>query len=200
MPIIDKIYLLVITLCATASVLNPLSRQKKLWIYFITVFIAEIYAFFFEKTYPLKIYKYSILIYCLYWCYYFLYRKNSTNFLLYFFSLLSVLTFLFDLFLTKRYFDSIPSIYLIILYQTVSLNFLFSEIKTPNEIHLYKKQKFWISISLTLWSIVFTFYIIPVYFFLETDLLFASIIEKIFQYTTILSYILFLIGLLCKKE
>lgn len=200
MPLLDKIYLLIITLCAIASVLNPVSRQQKLWIYFLTVCFAEIYAFFFENTYPLQIYRYSVIIYCLYWSYYFLYKKNTGNFLFYFFSMLSILIFSFDMFFSKKYFDSIPSIYLIIFYQTLSIQYLYSEIRTPNEIPIYKKQKFWISISLTLWSMVFTFYIVPVHFLLQTDILFESIIEKIFHYTTIFSYILFLIGLLCKKE
>lgn len=74
------------------------------------------------------------------------------------------------------------------------------QIKNPNEIKIYKKMSFWISIAIMLWAITYLLRIIPANYFAENDKEFLTLTNNIYQQSTIIIYIFFLRGLFLKYE
>lgn len=86
------------------------------------------------------------------------------------------------------------------LYILLTLNWFYKQIKDTDQFLIYKKLNFWLSTGLLLWSSVYIFRILPAYFFAHEDLSFLKdTINKIYQSTVILSYLIILKGLFCKQ-
>lgn len=194
----EILYLFLITICALSSFFNKIARKEHLWIYFVTVFIVEFYGSFLEQENSLHIYKYAILIYNIYLGFYFFYKKNCRNLVFKIITLFSIVAFIYDIGFSKVYFDKFISSFMIFLYLFFSFSYFISEIRKPDLIELYKKQKFWISSGLAVWSLMFAFNILPIYFFANSDFVFGEIINNVFHYVTIFTYLLYLIALNCK--
>ncbi len=83
-------------------------------------------------------------------------------------------------------------------YILFALQWLFNQLKHVDKNSLLKKQAFWFSTSLLIWSVIFLFRLIPMYWLDINDNNFLRQINLGYQITTILSYCLFLRGLFCK--
>lgn len=81
----------------------------------------------------------------------------------------------------------------------VSLIWFYDLIQNPDEISATKKQAFWVSAALLLWSVFFFFRIIPMYFFQNKDPNFMSLLQYIFNSINIVTYLLFIQGVLCSR-
>ncbi|MBF02971.1 MAG: hypothetical protein CMP76_06710 [Flavobacterium sp.] len=85
-----------------------------------------------------------------------------------------------------------------IAYIVYCLLWFLSQVINPDQYSLLKKQTFWISCSLIIWSVFFIFRSIPMYWLNIHDYAFLIQINIGFQIITIFSYLLFLKGLFCK--
>lgn len=81
----------------------------------------------------------------------------------------------------------------------VSLIWFYDLIQNPDEISATKKHAFWMSAALLLWSVFFCFRIIPMYFFQIKDPKFMSLLQYIFNSINIVTYLLFIQGVLCSR-
>lgn len=191
----DYLYIFILFLCAIASVINKNAQREKLWIYFLVVLISEVYTIFFQKKFNAEIYLYSGLIYNSYLIYYFLKETNYWRYIFIIFIFISIIVIL-----DSKLYSHLDSISIILLYLFLSLRYYFSQIISVDEIPLQEKQKFWISTGIFIWSIAYAFNALPIYFLSSNDMNFMILINTIFCYVTIVTYIIFLIGLFCKNK
>ena len=194
---LTKIYFTIILFCLGTSFLNKVSRQNLLYIYFSLVVIIEIGLY--TRLLPILIYNSSPLLYISFFTFYYSYQKNSNKKIIY---AIGSIAFTFCL-----YFYAIEGFekYSIqagtamnLVYIVFALQWLFNQLKHVDENSLLKKQAFWFSTSLLIWSVIFLFRLIPMYWLDINDNNFLRQINLGYQITTILSYCLFLKGLFCK--
>ena len=193
MEIIDYLYISILSFCAIASVIRKIARKEKLWIYFSIVLISEVYTFFFQTKFYSEIYLYSGLIYNSFLIYYFLNNTNFWRYICVTYVLVAAIVII-----NSQLYSQLDSISIILLYLFLSLHYYFSQIISVNEIPLHIKQKFWIATGLFIWSITYAFNAIPIFFLAHNDMNFLVLVNSIFRYITVLSYVLFFIGLNCK--
>lgn len=196
----DYIYYILILICLAVSIYNKTARQNCFWIYFLAVIFYEL--FFKIKIINLKIYSTSAIFYSLFFLNVYLNelkkKEYSINIIKYIFSIL-----IFGLGVLLMFEKSGYSINLGLImtftYISNSLVWFFTEFKRDSYIRIIDRQFFWISTSLLFWAIFFLFRLIPMYLFMEIDNEFLMLLNEVFQIVTIISYVVFFIGLLCKE-
>lgn len=186
----NTLYLLILLICAACSFTNKTARNENLWIYFVTVFISEIYILTFKNEGNLNIYLYSGLICNIYLIFYFIKDKK----LKYIISILYLLCTIWVLYKGKL-FNEVDTISITSLYLFLALYYYISQVRAPDEISLYKKQHFWIATGIFIWCLAYFFSVFPIYYFAEKDIAFLSSITHIFEYANISCYCIFLIGI-----
>ena len=189
------IYLSLLSLCFLAS-FRKLFLKNFLWAYFLYVIIVEVLVNFFSVKDHLYIY--SILIYIIY--FFFFYAKKIHK--------KAVVAISLVLFLISFYFivssNQVESyninagISLSIFYILISLLWFYTNFQKTNR-KIHHKLGFWVSSSLLLWGVAFIFRIIPMQFFNIKDKEFLLVITQLYQSFTILSYVIFLVGILYSK-
>lgn len=185
-------YIMLIFLCLTVSFVNQTARQRYLWIYFSLVSTSELLIHY--EILDRKFYDHLNVIYIVFFLIY--YFRELKRMLRNFGWIILLLMCILLPFLGKEKL----SIFQVFSYILLSIMWFYNEIKKPNEIAIYKKMTFWISASLLLWSVTFFMRIVPAHFFEKEDLDFLkNTIGKIYQIIVIISYIIFLRGLVCKQ-
>lgn len=186
-------YLILTFLCLAFSVINKAARQRFLYLYFVIVFLSEILIFM--GIFDGGIYKYTKIFYILFFIFYYkeLFTLHYNRYIL----LFIVITCL----LIKNSIgdENLLPVIQSFVYVFLSLGWMMWQIKNPNEISIYNKQKFWFCAGLLLWSTVFLMRIIPSLFFAEKDSVFFQGINYFYQGITIFCYVLFLRGIFCRK-
>lgn len=194
---LTKIYFTIILFCLGTSFLNKVSRQNLLYIYFLSVVIIEIG--FFVEIVSREIYNSSPLFYTLFFTFYFGNQKNGNNKIMY---TLGGIAFICCLYFYRleglEEYSTQAGTVMNLIYIVFALQWLFNQLKHVDENSLLKKQAFWFSTSLLIWSVIFLFRLIPMYWLDINDNNFLRQINLGYQITTILSYCLFLKGLFCK--
>ncbi|SHL59784.1 hypothetical protein SAMN05444360_10314 [Chryseobacterium carnipullorum] len=185
-------YLIIIFLCLAFSIIHKTARQRFLYLYFGVVFVSEILIFI--GIFDGSIYKYTKGFYILFFIFYFkeLFKLNYNSYVL----LFIVITCL----LIKNVIgdENLLPVIQSFVYVFLSLEWMIQQIKNPNEISIYNKQKFWFCAGLLLWSSIFLMRIVPSLFFAEKDMIFFQGINHFYQGITIFCYTLFLRGIFCK--
>lgn len=191
------IYFTIILFCLGASFLNKVSRQNLLYLYFFLVVSIEIG--FFTRIVPVAIYNSSPLLYISFFTFYFGNQKNGTKKTIYSIGSIAFISCLyFYAFEGLEKYSTQAGTAMNLVYIIFSLQWLLSQLMHVDENSLLKKQAFWFSTSLLIWSVVFLFRLIPMYWLDINDNTFLRQINCGYQITTILSYCLFLRGLFCK--
>ncbi len=189
-------YIFIILLCLTVSIYLKTPRQRGLWIYFFIIFTIENLIYF--KYLKIYSYNWANLLYLIFFYGYYykeIVGKKSYFIILWIISCLLCLYFIFK----ENIFGGNLNIFQSLVYIFLSMNWFIQQIKAPDNIRIYKKMSFWISISILLWSITFLFRIIPMYFFANNDIGFLEIVNRAYQGVTMFTYILMFRGLLCEK-
>lgn len=183
-------------LCFVAS-FRKIFLKNFLWAYFLYVIIIEVLVNFFSvKDY---LYIYSILVYISYFFFFYAKKTNSKAVVA-----ISFVSFLFSFYfiVSSNQVESYninAGISLSIFYILISLLWFYKNFsKTDRKIH--HKIGFWVSSSLLLWGVAFIFRIIPMEFFNIKDKEFLLVITQLYQSFTILSYGVFLSGILYSKS
>lgn len=189
-----KIYIFIIFLCFASSIFNRIARQRFLWAYLGFILFSEILIF--SKVLPRNFYNQANCIHVIFMCLFFKneFLEKINKILLTIISIFS-LFILIEQDLLKINTDIFKSFVFIFL----SIYWFAHQIKNPNDILIYKKMTFWISFSILLWSTVFIIRVVPAHFFAELDEEFLKFVNIIYQWTTILSYLLFFRALCCSK-
>lgn len=191
------IYFIIIVFCLGASLLNKVSRQNFLWVYFLLVVVYELGLFY--GLLKRQVYNGSPLLYITFFSYYYGYQKNGYREAVGLLGLSSVMYCLYLLFTNGIFkYSNNVGIALSIVYILFVLLWFLSQLTNVDEISLTRKQTFWISVSLLLWSVFFLFRVIPMYWLDINDTEFLIQINTAYQVLTILCYGLFFRALFCK--
>ncbi len=188
------LYIIIIFLCIVCSLINKYARQRLLYIYFFVVFISELLVF--NQVFSSDLYKITKITYIFFFL--FTFRKETENKLFLNSLLISSFLLIIIILFKSRFYGLDLSLLQSFIYLLISLNWFAGQIKNPNEIKIYKKMSFWISVGIKLWTVTYLLRIIPANYFVENDEDFFILTNNIYQYSTIITYIIFLKGLFCK--
>ncbi len=188
------VYIIIVFLCFVCSSVNKYARQRFLYVYFLLVFTSELLVF--NQIFSSDLYKITKIAYIFFFIFYFKKEANNKVFL----NLLLIFSFLLIIMILvkSRFYGLDLSLLQSFIYLLISLNWLVNQIRNPNEIKIYEKTSFWISIGIKLWAVTYLLRIIPANYFVENDEKFFLMTNSVYQYSTIISYIIFLRGLFCK--
>lgn len=189
------IYLFIAIICFVMSLINQKARQTFLWIYFGLVLLFEIGILY--KLLPYSFYTLAMPIYTIFFIFYYSlsYKKKYSHYALALFAIISSVILFYN---SDDNSQIIMALTMSIIYILLSLIWFFKQLKNPSLIPIYRKQSFWVSTSLLLMGIIFIFRMTPMNIFEVTDKSFLLLINKGFQYSIIISYLLFLKATTCK--
>ena len=190
------LYISTITLCLAASVYFKLARQRYLWVYFSGVLFFEFVQNY--KLLPEVVYCYSSLFYILFFLNLYQTQIRFNKIVIVFLNLVLLSTGIYFN-LDSEHFSISLGILMSLIYISLTLIWFFGQLQNSDEDPLFKKQFFWISSALLIWSVFFIFRLIPMNYFNIHDHQFLQTLNLIFQLITIFTYILFLKALSCKK-
>uniref|UniRef100_UPI00404AE0E5 hypothetical protein n=2 Tax=Flavobacterium sp. TaxID=239 RepID=UPI00404AE0E5 len=195
--LLPVMYYTITVCCLGASFINKVSRQNFVWIYFLLVNIMELGNR--NKVILPEIYNLHPLAYGAFFTFYFSNQKNSNKKIIYSVGITAFIICLTVLIKNGLKTYSIGAgLSASFLYISLSLYWLFNQLNHVDKNSLLKKQAFWFSTSILIWSVVFLFRIIPMYWLDVHDHNFLKNINYGFQIITILTYGMFLRGLFCK--
>lgn len=192
-----QIYFTIILFCLGASFFNKVSRQNFLWVYFLLVVVFELGLF--KKIIPQEVYNSSPPVYIAFFTFYFGFQRNSFRRAVYALGSVAIGYCLYVFYSNgiKNY--SIEAgVTASIAYVLFTLLWFIRQLTNVDEISLLKKQAFWISASLLIWSVFFLFRLVPMYWLNINDIQFLTQINIAYQVLTIVSYGIFFRALFCK--
>ena len=192
------IYLLLLFLCLAFSIYKKKARQNFLWLYFVIVFIVEFIKIKVLKNSSSVIYTYISITYILYFIIYYWKQKLNKIILI----LIFIISFIIYIYIilnnNSTDYPTPIGIIMSLSYILLALLWYIHQLQNVDTIRILKKQAFWVSSSLLIWSVFFIFRSIPMYWLNIHDYDFLIQINFGFQIITIFSYLLFLRGLFCK--
>lgn len=192
-----EIYFTVILFCLAASLINKVSGQNFLWIYFLLVVIYELGLF--KGLITPEIYNSSPLAYISFFSFYYAYQPRRYKKTIYILGSTALGVCLYIFYTNGMASYSIEAgVAACIVYILFALLWFLAQLTNVDEISLLKKQAFWISVSLLIWSVFFLFRLIPMYWLNSNDIKFLIQINTAYQVLTILCYVIFLKALACK--
>lgn len=198
MSTLDKIYYITIVINFIVSIAFRRLWKRFFWLYFVVTILVETLVSCRINFITTRIYNYLDIFCIAYfgWIYFEELKQNKIKIASIFF----ILAGLVFIYISKTNYSIetgfLYSIFLIF----ISLYWFFQKILEKNsEVNIIYVRYFWISSSLLLWAVFYIFRMFPMYFFAMSDLEFANILKVTFQIVTIISYIIFLKGLLTEK-
>lgn len=192
-----NLYLFTIAVCLAFSIQNRLARHRYLWLYFGIVLIIETTKIFGWGNFSSEIYTYSSLAYILYFLNYYRIVKVNTT-LIGVLAITSIILYFYFVASSKNDYPTAVGILMSSIYIILSLIWFVNQLLHTDSVRITQKQTFWISFSLLIWSTFFLFRLIPMYWLDLHDKEFLKDINFGYQIITILSYFIFIRGLLCK--
>lgn len=193
--ILYHIYILLVLMCLSVS-LTANNFPKGIWIYFLVVFVTDIYMYYGYEYCQYNIHHFAMAFYNIFFLWY--YRKVFTRrWFKILFSILAVVCGICILLISNPY--DIRFVMILIL-SFIFLPFLwfYKEIKEVKQDKIISKNLFWVSSGLIIWVSFFIFKMIPLYFLFIQDKQFLLEIDLIFQYVNIIFYLILLKSLFCK--
>lgn len=199
MSVLDIIYYTIILINLLVSIAFKLLWKQYFWLYFGITILVEILITCKVSFVTTRIYNYLDIFCIIYFGWLYFNEKKGKLFKI--ISILSV--FAGGIFISSsktNYSVNTGFVYSIFLI-FISLFWFYKKILEKNRnSNIIDLRLFWISGSLLLWAIFYIFRMFPMYFFVKSDLEFSTLLKVMFQIITIISYMLFLKGLLSKDE
>lgn len=193
--ILYHIYISLVLICLFIS-LTANNFPKGIWIYFLAVFVTDIYMYYGYEYCHYNIHHLAMAFYSLFFLWY--YRKVFVElWFIILFSALFIICAACILLISNPYDIKIISI-LILTFISLPFLWFYKEIKEVNRDKITSKNLFWVSSGLIIWVSFFIFKMIPLYFLYTQDKQFLLDIDLIFQYVNIIFYLILLKSLFCK--
>lgn len=185
-----SLYLAILIICLLISMFKS-SEIYYFWFYFLIAILVEILIY----TNILKndVYPWVTVLYISFFLWNF--KKELSNYsIVYSFTLLSVVLFSIVLVTKKNILGVNIFGFQSIIYIALSLLWFIRQLNTSSIVPILKKQKFYTSVFLLFWGVIFFLRIILASYFYEVDREFYSEIDYFYKCATIISYSLLLIG------
>ncbi|MDH6252050.1 hypothetical protein M2347_001777 [Chryseobacterium sp. H1D6B] len=199
MSFLDCIYYIIIFINLIVSVVIKKLWKQYFWLYFgVTIFI-EIIAGCDISFITTRIYNY-LDIFCIIYFGWLYFKEMKKDRIIKNLSIFFIAAGVLFICISKNNYSIITGFLYSIFLIFISLFWFYKKIADKNrEDNIIQLRFFWISSSLLLWAIFYIFRMFPMYFFVKSDLQFSYMLKMTFQIITIISYVLFVKGLLCKK-
>lgn len=199
MSSLDIIYYIIISINLIVSIAFKRLWKQCFWLYFVVTILIEAVISCEVSFITTRIYNY-LDIFCIAYFGWLYFKELKPNRPMKIISLLFILAGIIFIVISKTNYSIVTGFLYSIFLIFISLFWFCQKILEKNRgdniIHL---RLFWISSSLLLWAIFYIFRMFPMYFFTKSDLEFSNLLKVMFQIITIVSYMMFLKGLLCKK-
>lgn len=192
------VYMLLAFICLILSVFYTNKKRRYVSVYFASVILVDGYMGLLYDIILINIHPYAAIFFILFFIYY--YRHELGKRTAFIIGLLVLFISVYLNHITDNEYDIRFFAIMIFCYIFLPLLYFYRQIARVDEVNLIQKQKFWFSVSLLVWIVFFTFRIIPYYFLVENKYVFIDTLNSIFGIANIISYILFLIGILAKHE
>lgn len=188
------IYFSLIGLCLLFSLLNRKSDDSKIYLYFLAVVIVESVT----KSFDIKTniaYTIGTFIYIIYFSFYYSKKLPDRKKMISALGLFFCAVGLYLIIASHEVFPVGLGICIALFYIMLSIIWFYDETKNPDLVFIAEKQAFWVSGALLLWSIVFLFRVMPMYWLEQNDIEFLMILHTIFKVTVLMMYALFLVAI-----
>ena len=192
----DVSYFSIIIICLITSLYNNVARQNFLWIYFLAVLLFEILHL--NNVINTRMYSYSAIFYTLFFLNIYLNQYSAVTFIRIILNIIVVSLALFFYAIDSNSYPISIGLLMNFTYIFLGIIWLYVQFINIEYTPIIKRQFFWITISILIWSIFFLFRLVPMYLFQNNDKTFLMTIDEIFKVMTIVSYIIFFRGLICK--
>lgn len=200
MSILDITYYIVIIINLIVSIAFRRLWKQCFWLYFNITILVEALISYKTDFITTRIYNY-LDIFCIAYFGWIYFDELKKNILIRIFSLFFILAGVVFICTSKTNYSIITGFIYSVFLIFISLFWFYQKISEKNrEENIIHLRFFWISSSLLLWAIFYIFRMFPMYFFTKSDLAFSNLLKVTFQIITIISYMIFLKGLLCKNE
>ncbi|EJL76121.1 hypothetical protein PMI13_00091 [Chryseobacterium populi] len=197
---LDILYYAVIFINLIVSIVFKRLWKQYFWLYFGITVVIEVLISFKADFVTTRIYNY-LDIFCIGYFGYLYFNELKKSEVIKIITLISILTGGVFIGFSKTNYSIITGFLYSIFLIFISLFWFYRKISKRNDKdNIIDLRFFWISSSLLLWSVFYIFRMFPMYFFVKSDLEFSYLLKTTFQIITIISYIIFFKGLLCKDE
>lgn len=192
------IYILEVFVCMLISFIRRKDDNSYLYLYFLLILIIELL----NKYSSLdgnRLYTIATFLYMSYFTYYYAQTMpRQKNFIIGLGVLANVLGLVF-VFSTDQTFSVALGVTLSVFFVFLALFWFFNQINKANSVVITRKQAFWVSTALLVWSVIFLFRSSLMYWLEENDLEFLVLFDKIFKISVVITYFSFLIAVTRKK-
>lgn len=199
MSLLDTLYYIVVLICLFVSIISKGLWKQYFWLYFAVTIIIEALVEYRVSFITSRIYNYLDL-FCIGYFGFIFFQELKNDKIIKRASIIGIVLGCLFIFFSKTHYSILTGFLYSIFLVFVSLLWFYRKIADENGEHnMLKLPFFWISSSLLLWAIFYIFRMFPMYFFAVSDLGFSNLLKTIFQIATIISYLIFFKGLMCKK-
>ncbi len=203
MDIVLRVIYYVVLICSAFYSIYILKRntaksQNYFFVYLLVTLFVEVVANIFEHVFAIKnsiVYNVHLLFCTVYVCIFYWLVCKKKKYRIWLVSLVSIVSIILVYFYTTK------DIHLLIIENAIVLCFFtiflvftwfIYSILSPDENPIQHKQEFWVSVAWMLWSVVFLFRIVPMYYFNIHDIHFLVAMQYIFNVCNIITYLFFL--------
>lgn len=192
------IYILEVFVCMLISFIRRKDDNSYLYLYFLLILIVELLNKF-SSLDGNRLYTIATFLYMSYFTYYYAQTmRRQKNFIIGLGVLANVLGLVF-VFSTDQTFSVALGVTLSVFFVFLALFWFFNQINKANSVVITRKQAFWVSTALLVWSVIFLFRSSLMYWLEENDLEFLVLFDKIFKISVVITYFSFLIAVTRKK-
>ncbi|MDF2552139.1 MAG: hypothetical protein K0R77_1414 [Chryseobacterium sp.] len=199
MSFLDILYYIIIFINLIVSIAYKVLWKQFFWLYFGITVIIEMLVSFKVSFITSRIYNYLDL-FCIGYFGYIYFKEIYNNSAIRITSIISIIVGGLFMFFSKTHYSIATGFLYSAFLIFISLFWFYKKISEESrEDNILYLCFFWISSALLLWSVFYIFRMLPMYFFVKTDLEFSYMLKITFQIITIISYVVFFKGLLCKR-
>lgn len=192
------IYILEVFVCMLISFIRRKDDNSYLYLYFLLILIVELLNKFTALD-GNRLYTIASFLYMSYFTYYYAQTMPRHRNLIISLGVLANFSGLVFVFSTDQTFSVALGVTLSVFFVFLALFWFFNQINKANSVVITRKQAFWVSTALLVWSVIFLFRSSLMYWLEENDLEFLVLFDKIFKISVIITYFSFLIAVTRKK-
>lgn len=199
MNFLDYLYYVIIGICFIVSIGFRNLWKQFFWLYFGVTILVELMVTFKVDFITTRIYNYLDL-FCIGYFGYLYFKEIDHSKTIKLITIISCLGGIFFILISTTNYSIITGFLYSIFLIFISLFWFYMKISNKNrEDNILHLGFFWFSSSLLLWAVFYIFRMFPMYIFVKTDIEFSYMLKITFQIITVISYFIFVKGLLCKK-
>ncbi|MGV8913998.1 MAG: hypothetical protein ACOH1X_00980 [Kaistella sp.] len=192
------IYFLEVFICLLISFLRRKDDNSYLYLYFLLILIVELLNKFTSLD-GNRLYTIASFLYMSYFTYYYAQTMPRHRNLIIGLGVLANFLGLVFVLTSNQTFSVALGVTVSVFFVFLALFWFFTQINKTNSVIITRKQAFWVSTALLVWSVIFLFRSSLMYWLEENDLEFLLLFDNVFKIFVVVTYFAFLIAVTRKK-